>query len=266
MSRNSRRSVAIAVAGAFAVAPMVTACAAGRTPQTTLPTQLAEGVNASAHLVDIRNVFLLGPAPGQRLPAGGNAPLYAWFVNRAATADKLVAVEAQGVAKTADVTGGGVALPPGKLITTVQRAGAKPPAPTASATPLPSRTPASRRPSAPGKTVPGKTPSATPVPSAPAPAPAPAAPSSEIVLTGLAKEFSGGETVRLTFHFQQAGVISLNVPVVPRAGSYATFAPAAVPVSNPPVAQPPAVQPPPAKPQAKPSTAAKAKKKPKTTA
>jgi copper(I)-binding protein len=236
VSRNSRRSVAIAVAGVFAVAPLVTACAAGRTPQTSLPTQLAEGVNASAHLVDIRNVFLLGPAPGHTLPAGGVAPLYAWFVNRAAAPDKLVAVEAPGVATSADVAGGGVVLPPGKLVSTVQKAGSQPAPPPAapSATPLPSRTPITGAPTH-RRLAPGKTATPTTAPTQPA---QPAQPSSQIVLGGLVKQFMGGETVRLTLHFQQAGVISLDVPVVPRTGSYATFAPAAAPAPAPPVTQP----------------------------
>ncbi len=268
MSRNSRRSVAIAVAGAFAVAPLVTACAAGRTPQTALPTQLAEGVNASAHLVDIRNAFLLGPEPGKTLPAGGSMPLYVWFVNRATTQDKLVAVDAPGVAQSANVSGGGVALPPGKLVATVQKAGSQPVPPPKTATPLPSRTPAGAPKRLPkGKATP--TPSTTlPVAPSPTQTAPPAQPSSRIVLSGLVKQLMGGETVRLTLHFQQAGVISLDVPIVPRAGSYATYAPAAVPPpAAPPVAQPPVT------PSAAPGTSvapkpakAKVKKKPKTKA
>ncbi len=224
MSRNRRRAVAIAVVGGFAVAPLVSACAAGQHPQTTYPTQLAEGVNASAHLVDIRNAFLLGPAPGQRLAAGDSAPLYVWFVNKALSPDRLVAVEAPGVAQSVQLAGGAVVLPPGRLVATVEAPGAKQ-APAQTPTPTPSKATPSK--SAPSKSPKGSaTPSATPTAStAPTQAPA-SATSSKVILKGLTKGFGGGETVRLTLHFQQAGTITLNVPVTQRNGYYATYSPA----------------------------------------
>ena len=234
MSRNSRRAAAIAVAGVFAVAPLVSACAAGQHPQSALPTQLAEGVNASAHQVDIRNTFILGPQPGQRLAAGSSAPIYAWFVNNG-PADRLVAAEAPGVAQSVQIAGGALDLPTGKLVNTVESPGAvpsPPPVTTPTTTPTPTgskshaakpgRTPATRRtPGLPGtsaSTSPGATANTTPA--------VPPAPSSKLILTGLAKTYSGGETVRLTLHFQQAGAVTLNVPIVPRNGYYATYAPA----------------------------------------
>lgn len=224
MSRNSRRAVAI-VAGVFAVAPLVSACAAGTHPQSALPTQLAEGVNATANGVDVRNVFLLGPAPGQRLTAKSSAPLYAWFVNNAATPDRLIAVEAAGVARSVEIAGGAVNLPPGKLVATVQPPGTLAPA-TPSATPTPSsrtaKVPARRTPtpgaSASGASSPATTPSTLAPPVAPQP--------SKVVLVDLAKDYMGGETVRLILHFQRAGAVTLNVPVVPRNGYYATYSPA----------------------------------------
>jgi copper(I)-binding protein len=228
VSRNSRRAAAIAVGGVFAVAPLVSACAAGQHPQSALPTQLAEGVNASAHQVDIRNTFILGPQPGQRLAAGSSAPVYAWFVNNG-PADRLVAAEAPGVAKSVQIAGA-VDLPTGKLVNTVESPGA-PQSPTPALTPTPSRTAKTGQPKTPGPktstTTPGAKTSTTPGASASSTPPAaPPAPSSELILTGLAKTYSGGETVRLTLHFQQAGTVTLNVPIVPRNGYYATYAPA----------------------------------------
>jgi copper(I)-binding protein len=236
VSRNSRRAAAIAVAGVFAVAPLVSACAAGQHPQSALPTQLTEGVNASAHQVDIRNTFILGPQPGQRLTPGSSAPIYAWFVNNGASPDRLVAVEAPGVAKSVEIAGGALDLPPGKLVNIVESPGASqsptPQTPPTSPTPSvsqsrtakPGGTPSTQRtPGTPG--APGTAASSTPA--------APAAPSSKLILKDLVKTYSGGETVRLTLHFQQAGTISLNVPIVPRNGYYATYAPApAVPTPS----------------------------------
>ncbi|MFB9839027.1 hypothetical protein ACFFNX_43460, partial [Actinoallomurus acaciae] len=116
MSRNSRRALATAVAGVFAIAPLVTACAAGKHPQSAFPTRLAEGVNASVHAVDVRNAFVLGPAPGQKLAARGDAALYAWFVDNAASPDRLVAAEAPGAAQSVQIAAGALTLPPGQLV------------------------------------------------------------------------------------------------------------------------------------------------------
>jgi copper(I)-binding protein len=256
VSRNSRRAAAIAVAGVFAVAPLVSACAAGQRPQSTLPTQLNEGVNASAHLVDIRNAFLLGPASGQKLAAGDSAPLYAWFVNNAASPDRLVAVEASGVAQSAEIAGGALDLPPSRLITTVeppaapQAPGTAPsvtPSPTVTKTKArtakPRRTPAGagRSPKVTGTPTPGVSGSSAPAGTPPvAPPPSPPT-SSKVILKGLTKAYAGGETVRLTLRFQQAGTISLNIPVVPRNGYYGSYSPAPAaptPSATPPVAPP----------------------------
>jgi copper(I)-binding protein len=258
VSRNNRRAAAIAVAGVFAVAPLVSACAAGQHPQSALPTQLNEGVNASAHLVDIRNAFLLGPAAGQKLAAGDSAPLYAWFVNNAASADRLVAVEASGVAQSVEIAGGALNLPPSRLITTVQPPAATPQSPSTppSLAPSPTATKAKTHPAKPRRTAgAGRSPkvTVTPTPGAPTPgasgssAPAGAPPvappstSSKVILRGLTKAYSGGETVRLTLRFQQAGTISLNIPVVPRNGYYGTYSPAPAlptPSATPPPAPP----------------------------
>ena len=255
MSRNNRRAAAIAVAGVFAVAPLVSACAAGQHPQSALPTQLNEGVNASAQLVDIRNAFVLGPAAGQKLAAGDSAPLYAWFVNNAASADRLVAVEASGVATSVEIAGGALDLPPSRLITTVQ-----PPAPPQSPSTTPSLAPsptvtktktravkprrtagAGQSPKVTGTPTPGVSGSSTPAVTPPvAPPPSPST-SSKVILRGLTKAYSGGETVRLTLRFQQAGTISLNIPVVPRNGYNTTYSPA--PAAPTPSATPPLTPP-----------------------
>lgn len=229
MSRNRRRAVAVATVGIFAVVPMVSACAAGKHPQSTLPTRLAEGVNASVHLVDIRNAFLLGPAPGQQLAAGESVPLYAWFVNREATPDRLVAVEAPGVAQSVEIAGGAIDLPPGRLVETKRNDAPSPtPAPVA------------------------RTPVRAPAPKTPMALPTLPASGSAVTLKGLAKALAGGENVRLTLHFQQAGVVTLDIPVTPRDGYYSTYSPAPAPTTPTPTA--------PATP------AAKSKKKTKTSA
>ncbi len=50
-----------------------------------------------------------------------------------------------------------------------------------------------------------------------------------IVLTGLTHPLTGGGSILITLAFQKAGSITLNVPVLPRSNSFATFLPPPTP-------------------------------------
>ena len=54
-------------------------------------------------------------------------------------------------------------------------------------------------------------------------------PQPEVVLTGLASQLGGGETIHLIFNFAEAGTITMAVPVEPHAYEYATYSPPAIP-------------------------------------
>jgi copper(I)-binding protein len=54
-------------------------------------------------------------------------------------------------------------------------------------------------------------------------------PEPKMVLTRLANPLFGGQTVQLTLLFQQAGAVTLTVPVEPHAYEYATYAPPPIP-------------------------------------
>jgi copper(I)-binding protein len=54
-------------------------------------------------------------------------------------------------------------------------------------------------------------------------------PSPQIVLTGLTKPLTGGQTIQLVLTFATVGKITLDVPVLPRAYDYATYSPPAIP-------------------------------------
>ncbi len=64
-----------------------------------------------------------------------------------------------------------------------------------------------------------------------------------IILTGLTRSLSGGQTVRLTLNFLNTGSVSLTVPVLPRAYDYATFSPPPAPSPTPSVLPLPRVKP-----------------------
>jgi copper(I)-binding protein len=59
-------------------------------------------------------------------------------------------------------------------------------------------------------------------------------PAPEIVLEHLLRPLSGGDTALVTLNFQNAGSITLALPVLPRSGSYATFSPALNPAEASP--------------------------------
>ena len=119
MSRYSRRMVAVGIAGALVILPAVSACGAGDDPQTARPTQLTEGVNVSTkNGVVVRNLFVLGPPPGQQINPGSAATLYAVVVNDSTDGqpDRLVEISAPGVAQAARIQGGGIDLPYQRLV------------------------------------------------------------------------------------------------------------------------------------------------------
>lgn|GEM_PF-479353 len=193
MIRNSRRVFALTVAGAIALAPVLSGCAAGHTPQTAMPTQLTEGVNVSVPQdakvaqIDIRNMFVLGPAPGSTAAAGSAVPLYATLINQVqGKADRLVEVSSPAF-RQAQIPGGGIALPAaGSESGTAVRL-------------IPE-----------GQTPPAELPGLTSPP---------------VVLQGLTSPLIGGETIRLTLRFEQAGSITVPVPVVPWQQEFATYSP-----------------------------------------
>ncbi|WP_153532627.1 copper chaperone PCu(A)C [Actinomadura macrotermitis] len=227
---------ALAIAGAVAIAPVISGCGAGEEPQTAAPTRLTEAVNASVPegrpALDLRNVFLLGPQPEQALAPGASLPLYGTIINqRQDRADKLVAVSAEGFAQ-AKITGGSLALPPadasgrGSSTALLGQAAASP-APQASASASPT---ASAKPGKKPSAKPSATTSATPAAGASTePAAAPPAPPAAggkaplVVLTGLNRQLLGGETIKVTLQFEKAGKVELSVPVIPQQGEYASY-------------------------------------------
>jgi copper(I)-binding protein len=51
-------------------------------------------------------------------------------------------------------------------------------------------------------------------------------PSPRVVLVHLTRTLNGGQWIRLNLQFQNAGFVSMKVPVMPRTESYGTFSPA----------------------------------------
>ena len=58
-------------------------------------------------------------------------------------------------------------------------------------------------------------------------------PAPQIVLSGLTRPLSGGETIKLVLTFATEGAVTLDVPVEPQAYTYATYSPPPTPTPTP---------------------------------
>ncbi|HLI40612.1 MAG TPA: hypothetical protein VKV35_03085 [Streptosporangiaceae bacterium] len=169
MTRWYRRLLAGAV---VLLVPALAGCEAGLNAPTLQFHPAAPGATVTTGGVAINNAFVLGPAPGSVLPAGGRAGVF--LALYAQDSDRLVSVAAPGTAASVRLAGGPVPLAPQTLVRLTG-----------------------------------------PVP--------------RIVLTGLTTSLSGGQTITLVLTFANAGSVSLQVPVEPRAYDYSTYSPPAIP-------------------------------------
>ncbi|NDU77188.1 hypothetical protein GWI34_31885, partial [Actinomadura sp. DSM 109109] len=259
MIRNSRRMVVLAIAGAVAIAPVVSGCGAGEQPQSAAPTQLTEGVNVTvpqdkpgAPQIDLRNMLLLSPQAGGPVPAGTSMGLYGVVINQVkGRPDRLVSVSSPAFGGEAKIEGGALALPPaaadgtGSFTKLVGKPSA-PPAPQKPAgrnrTQQPGTAPSAGTPS--GQAAPsggataeptgqGATPNVSQTPTSqnttgpqgggPAATPSAGGEQPLVVLPGLNQQLEVGKRVPLTMRFERAGSVTFQVPVVARQGEFAAL-------------------------------------------
>lgn len=164
-----------AVLASLAACAALTLSGCGSVPAGSIPVSVADGAYGQAGDILLRNVFVLGPAPGQTIPKNGKASLFAGIVNDGNRPDRLVRATAPGFAGQVAITGGKLDAPVHQLVGT----GPAPP----------------------------------------------------LTLTKLAAPLRGNPTVRITLTFQDAGPVSLKVPVQTAQGPFTTFSPPAAPAS-----------------------------------
>ncbi len=196
-----RKVALLAAAGSLVLA----GCGAGHNAESTKPTRLTEGVNVSQNGIDVRNLFILGPTPGSRLPLGSSLTVYGSLINNGASAaDALTGVSVEGgLVELATVKGGALELPRHKAVNLGQPVEQTGPQPTAA--PTTSATPEDGQPTAPAQAGQNAFP---------------------VLLKGTKKEFHGGEYLRLTLQFRNAQAIKLSVQIIPAHGEFSTLAPA----------------------------------------
>ncbi|WUH98024.1 hypothetical protein OHR68_31660 [Spirillospora sp. NBC_00431] len=271
MIRNSRRMGVLAVAGAVAIAPVISGCGAGAEPQSAAPTQLTDSVNVSVPKdkpenpqIVLRNVFLLGPRPGEPIPPGSSLPLYGVVINQVkGSQDRLVSVSSTLFGK-AKIDGDGLVLPPaaqdgtGSPVNLLGKPSAPktPPAPTApegQKTKKPGATPSARQPQDTPTTRPGGAGTTseptgagtTPGPNTSPPSgnaggtqetPPPTTPDGKqalVILPGLTQELLASSRVPVRMQFEKAGAVDFQVPIVPQQGEYSTYPLAVHPPATP---------------------------------
>jgi len=163
--------------GAIAIlVPTLAGCEAGLNAPTLEFHPASYGVSTVVNGITLDDLFVLGPALNETLPAGGQAGVFLSLSSQFSD-DKLLAVSAAETASSVQLVTGPVTLTQG---TVVDLSGPHP----------------------------------------------------EIVLNGLTKPLSGGETVQLTFIFTNAGLVTVMVPVEPAAYEFATYFPPPSPTAS----------------------------------
>ncbi|HEX6447160.1 MAG TPA: hypothetical protein VF053_18850 [Streptosporangiales bacterium] len=223
-----RSAIGLAVAAAAGVLAL-TGCAAGFHPQTSPSLQPRDGQNdpvlGYTSAIAIRHAFILGPAPdAQPFPKHSDAALYVNIVNQTTRQDRLVAVQ----------------TPAARKVVIGDKAS------NAAASPSQTPSPAGQTPTGGATVGPGGTPTPTtsntgrkggspsPSPTRPASVKLVIPPSSTnfgavkvgrppysdntITLTDLTHDLADSAVVNVTFVFQRAGSMTVQVPVMPQAG------------------------------------------------
>jgi len=101
--------------GAIAIlVPVLAGCEAGLNAPTLKFHPASSGVSTVVNGITLDNVFVLGPAPGSTLPAGGQAGLF--LAMQSQNSDKLVSASASGAASSVELITGPVTLSPNSLV------------------------------------------------------------------------------------------------------------------------------------------------------
>lgn len=116
MNPRGRRRGAVAVSAALALAPLLASCAeASYDKQVERPHRPTDGYNRSLNKMRIRNMFVLGPKPGEHLRVGESVPMYFSLRNDRARTDTLLSITTP-VAKSVTIKGGPIKVAPGEFV------------------------------------------------------------------------------------------------------------------------------------------------------
>jgi len=101
--------------GAIAIlVPALAGCEAGLNAPTLQYHSASSGTSTTINGIELDNVFVLGPALNQTLPAGGQAGVF--LALSAQDHDQLVSASAPGTASSVQLLNGPITLSPGALV------------------------------------------------------------------------------------------------------------------------------------------------------
>ena len=111
MTRWTRRLLVGAIA---ILVPALAGCEAGLNAPTLQYHSASSGTSTTINGIELDNVFVLGPALNQTLPAGGQAGVF--LALSAQDHDQLVSASAPGTASSVQLLNGPITLSPGALV------------------------------------------------------------------------------------------------------------------------------------------------------
>ena len=111
MTRWTRRLLVGAIA---IMVPALAGCEAGQDAPTLQYHSASSGTSTTVNGIELDNVFVLGPALNQTLPAGGQAGVFLAMSTQ--NYDRLLSAAAPGTASSVQLLNGPVTLSPGALV------------------------------------------------------------------------------------------------------------------------------------------------------
>ncbi|MCR3747488.1 hypothetical protein LX88_001426 [Lentzea californiensis] len=249
MNSGVSRRFIVTAALAAGLGLVAVGCSAGQVTQTDTQVAAVDGASGNAGPIAVRNAMLAFPADGNRYKDGEDAPLTFVIANTGSTPDKLLSIKSEASEAEAEVVGS-KDLPAQYALRAeydASKAPAKTSAPSSSAASSSSVVPTSGVPSSNAGTpssnagTPSSGVSSTGAPSSGAPssgassssaasstgrpsnssaAPTAVDPDLEVLqirctLKKLNREVVAAQTVKITFLFEKAGSLTLEVPMAP---------------------------------------------------
>lgn len=217
--RLQNRRVLGAGVSALGAALVLAGCGAGQITQTDTQQPAVNGTYAQVKTIVLRNAAVQYPAQGPGYAAGSPAPLTLTVINQGQKDDKLVSVTSEGASGPAQISGDSAIVAGHSLVIGPAAAveqGAPAQSESANSTPAsdanqpasgaPSSAPSSSASSAPNSA--SNTPQAGENGGA-----ASQLGTAKVVLPGLKQPLWPGATIKVTFTFQNAGPIVVELPV-----------------------------------------------------
>jgi len=219
--RLQNRRVLGAGVSALGAALVLAGCGAGQITQTDTQQPAVNGTYAQIKTIVLRNAAVQYPSSGPGYAAGQAAPLTLTIVNQGQKDDKLLSVSSEGAQGPAEVSGDTAIVAGHSLV--IGPADAVEAASQAPAAPASSSAPGSVTNSAPNSAPNGAPNSASnsaenSAPNSASNAPQPGSDAikvgeGKVVLQGLKQPLWPGATIKVTFTFQNAGPVVVELPV-----------------------------------------------------